>query len=389
MNFKKYFFESKFPSPQKQAGVVIIVVVLIVTLMVTLLVFMVEKQHLLIRRVSNQNVAEQSFQYALAVNAWAERILNDDLQRDIDHLQEDWYKFGRPEQDSEEGGQDDSFSLGLRSQRDEDDTEVTIIDIGFDGLEYSIDDLQAKYNLNNLSSTNPQYLRSQKQIFLNLLAQLEIGEEDIDLPERLYGALIDWVDENDLEGANGVESGTYGAKKTSYFAADQKLSSIGELKFVEGFSQEIINKLKPHISVLPIDNARLNINTASAELLGALNSAPVVDLESVTTFLAQRLQDGFTGFMMSDIQAAETAIIGVNPVGARPAENMMQVNSQFFQINAKVTLGDYVYCMETVVLREPIARGSSSTPKISVLSREQDTLCNQEENIAVEDRDDN
>ena len=161
------------------------------------------------------------------------------------------------------------------------------------------------------------------------------------------------------------------------------MSSLGELKFIEGFNQEIINKLRPHVTVLPIDNARLNINTASEELLGALNSAPVVDLSSVTAFLARRSQDSFTGFVQSDIQAAETAIIGVNPIGARPAANMMQVNSQFFQINAKVTLGDYVYCMKTVVLREPIS--ASRTPNVSVLSREQDTLC-QEETITTESR---
>jgi len=377
-----------FPNFKKQSGIVIIVVVLIVTLMVTLLAFMVEKQHLLIRRVGNQNVAEQGFQYAQAVNAWAEHVLNSDLQREVDHFQEDWYKFGRPDQELE-NGEDDSFSLELTSRREEGDSEQIVIDIGFDGLEYSIDDLQAKYNLNNLSIANPQVLQAQRQIFLNLLELLEIGEDDIDQRERLYGALIDWVDENDLESVNGVESGTYGTKSTSYYAADQKLSSLGELKFVEGFNQEIINKLRPHVTVLPIDNARINLNTTSAEVLASLNSAPVVDQGSVTAFLARRMQEGFLGFVQSDIQAAETAIIGVNPVGARPAQNMIQVNSQFFQINAKVTLGDYVYCMKTVVLREPISQGGASSPKVSVLSREQDTLCNEEENTTVDDRDEN
>jgi len=387
--FKRNLSNGSFPDCKKQSGIVIIVVVLIVTLMVTLLAFMIEKQQLLIRRVANQNVAEQSFQYAEAVNAWAERILNDDLVREVDHFQEDWYQFGRPELEFGFEGEDDSFSLGLRSSRDDEDSEQIVIDIGFDGLEYSIDDLQAKYNLNNLRATNPQIKSAQRQIFLNLLESLEIGQDDIDLRERLYAALIDWLDENDLESVNGVESGTYGTKATSYFAADQLLSSVGELKFVEGFNQEIINKLKPYVTVLPIDNARINLNTTSAHVLSALNGAPVVDQAPVIAFLARRMQDGFPGFAQSDIQDAETAIIGVNPVGARPAQNMMQVNSQFFQINAKVTLGDYVYCMKTVVLREPISQSGTSTPKVSVLSREQDTLCKEEENTTAESRDEN
>jgi len=345
---------TSFSNMKKQGGIVIIVVVLIVTLMVTLLAFMLEKQHLLIRRVSNQNVSEQSYQYAQAVNAWAERVLNDDLQRDVDYWQEDWFKFGRPPEEYQSVVDDiDSFSLELSSNREEGDSDSVVIDIGFDGLEYSIDDLQAKYNLNNLSSNNDQFLASQKQIFLNLLELAEVGVNDSDLRERLYGALIDWTDSDDNISVNGVESGTYGSRITPYYAADQKLTSIGELKFVEGFTQEIINKLKPYVAVLPVDNARINLNTASDEVLSSLSGAPVIEMGGVTSFLAQRLQEGFPGFTQSDIQNAETAIIGVNPVGARPAQNMLQVNSQFFQI---------------------------------MLSREQDTLCIDEDNNTDENR---
>jgi len=378
---------TSFSNMKKQGGIVIIVVVLIVTLMVTLLAFMLEKQHLLIRRVSNQNVSEQSYQYAQAVNAWAERVLNDDLQRDVDYWQEDWFKFGRPPEEYQSVVDDiDSFSLELSSNREEGDSDSVVIDIGFDGLEYSIDDLQAKYNLNNLSSNNDQFLASQKQIFLNLLELAEVGVNDSDLRERLYGALIDWTDSDDNISVNGVESGTYGSRITPYYAADQKLTSIGELKFVEGFTQEIINKLKPYVAVLPVDNARINLNTASDEVLSSLSGAPVIEMGGVTSFLAQRLQEGFPGFTQSDIQNAETAIIGVNPVGARPAQNMLQVNSQFFQINAKVMLGDYVYCMKTTVLREPLSQGGGAIPQLSVLSREQDTLCIDEDNNTDENR---
>jgi len=352
--------------------------------MITLLLFMVEKQHLLIRRVANQNVSEQGFQYAQAVNAWAERVLIDDANRQVDHLREDWARFGRPDEELEQLDSENSFSLDLSSQQDEEKEEQAVIDFGFDGLEYTIDDLQAKYNLNNLSSRNVNDVNTQKRIFLNLLRVLEVGEFD-DERERLYGALRDWVDENQETTPNGFESNDYRVKKTPYYAADQKLSSIGELRFIEGFTQEIINKLKPYVTVLPVDNARVNLNTVSAEVLGSLSGAPIVELGSVRTLLANRLNPAFQGFQSGDIQGAETAIIGVNPVGAQPAPNMIQVNSQFFQINTKVTLGDYVYCMKTVVLREPLSQ-SGTTPRVSVLSREHDTLC-KDEIIIIEDSD--
>ena len=89
----------RVPSLRDQGGIVIIVVLLIVTLMVTLLAFMIEKQQLLIRRVTNQNIAEQGFQYAEAVNAWAERVLNDDVNRDSDYLTEAWGEFGKVDEE--------------------------------------------------------------------------------------------------------------------------------------------------------------------------------------------------------------------------------------------------------------------------------------------------
>lgn len=369
------------PFPSEQAGIVIIVVLLIVSLMITLLVFMVEKQHVLVRRISNQNVAEQGYQYAQGMNAWAMRVLHDDQNRVLDYFDEDWAKFGRPEEESDES--DDSFSLDLSSRQEEE--EQPEIDFGIDGLEVSIDDLQARYNLNNIGVEDPQLRQGQKRIFLNLLGVLEVG--DLAQRDELYAALLDWIDENDLrsQGSNGnTESGDYQSKRTPYYAADQKLTSVGELRFVDGFTQRIITKLAPYVTVLPIDNAKINLNTTSEQLLASLSGAsPVVDLGAVTSFLAIREDEAFLGFQPGDIQDANTAIIGVNPVGAQPVPDMLQVNSVFYQINVKVALGDYQYCMKTVVLREPSAGDADSiddsgAPKVSVLNRQHDTLCKQD-----------
>ena len=361
---------------QKQAGVVLIIVILAIVLMVTLLAIMIEDQHIFIRRLANQKVSEQGYQYTQGLNAWAERVLNDDQNRAVDHLEEKWAKFGRPEEELEEGESDsDSFSLDrstVAAENEEQEEEATI-DFGIDGLEVSIDDLQGRFNLNNLAVKEPQAANGQRRIFLNLLGLLEIGE--FDERDRLHGALVDWIDENDARSSNGVESGHYASKRTPYFAADQKLTSIGELRFVEGFNQEIINKLRPFVSVLPVENAKININTTTVEVLSSLNNATVTDTGSVTAFLAQREQPEFQGF--SQINDAETAIIGASIAPAQPAfvQGMTQVNSQFFQINAKVMLGDNVFCMKSLVLRESAGPDGGTTPKVSVLSREQNTLC--------------
>ncbi|MFT6099227.1 MAG: general secretion pathway protein K [Arenicella sp.] len=380
--FKLHRRQRQLAKHKRQGGVVLIVVVLAIVLMVTLLTIMIEDQHIFIRRLGNQKVAEQGYQYSQGLNAWAERVLNDDDNRTIDHLGEKWAKFGRPEEDDNgEDGETESFSLdrstAAAEQEDKEEKEATI-DFGIDGLEVSIDDLQGRYNLNNLAVKEPQAANGQKRIFLNLLGLLEIGE--FDQRDRLHGALVDWIDENDLSGPNGFESGDYGSKRVPYFAADQKLTSIGELRFVEGFTEDVINTLRPFVTVLPVENAKININTTTVEVLASLNGATVTDTSSVAGFLATRLDPDFQGF--SQITDAGTAIIAASVVPSQAIAGMMQVNSQFFQINAKVTLGSSVFCMETLVLRES-SNIDGGTNKVSVLSRQHNTLCEEQSPITT------
>ena len=209
-----------------------------------------------------------------------------------------------------------------------------------------------------------------------MLEQLEVGE--FDAREQLFGALVDWLDENDLARANGYESGDYRVKNTPYNAADQKLTTLGELRFVEGFTAEIINALAPYVTVLPIDNARININTTTAEVLASMSKLPVVDTASVEGFLFLREDPAFLGFQPSNITDAQTAIIGASPVNNGYPGDMLQTNSQFFLIRTHVTLGDYRYCTETTVLREnSTSPDSSANPSISVINRQHNTQCNE------------
>lgn len=358
--------------PNQQRGLAIITVMLIIALMVTLLGFLVEQQHLLIRRIANQNVAEQGYQYAAGVDAWAARVLHDDIDRVTDHWGEDWARFGGDPEDEVDG--EDGFSLDRSGEEERE--ELPVIDFGNDAvLEFQLVDLMGRYNLNNLASKDPKTKLGQKSVFLNLLGILEIGE--FDQREKLYGALVDWLDDNDLKSANGVESGEYRIKRTPYHAADQKLTTIGELRFVEGFTEDVINALKPHVTVLPIDSAKININTTSTEVLASMSAVPVVDTGSVSVFLSQRFEEGFPGFQTPQIQRAESAIIGTTPVGGKFVPKMLQTTSQFFQINTRVTLGDYLYCTKTIVLREGANPNGGTTPKVTILNREQSTLCDE------------
>lgn len=369
---------STFQVPKKQQGLVMLMVVGVVVLMITLLALMLEDQHILIRQIGNQRVVEQSQQYSHGLNAWAMRVLHEDANRQIDHSQEKWAKFGRPQPENEED--ENSFSLDSTLPRgQEEEEEDPKIDFGLDTLTVSIDDLQGRYNLNNLvdSGSKAKPKLDQKQIFINLLQILEIGEFQEDR-EELYASLVDWLDENDTSAGRGAESGDYQIKSTPYFAGDQPLSNIGELKYIKGFSRKNISKLRPYVTVLPVHNAKLNLNSVKSQVLASLAGGIVADTSPASGFLARKEQPGFQGFQGGDIQAAYTAVNGVSPGSRGAIQNMLQVNSQFFQINTKVELGDTKVCTRTIVLRQSANPEKLTDQTITVLSREQDTVCKEE-----------
>ncbi|MBT8115594.1 MAG: type II secretion system minor pseudopilin GspK [Arenicella sp.] len=361
-------------NPPAQSGLALVTVLLIVALIASLQVFLIEQQHLLIRMIGNQKAAEQSFQYAQGINTWATRVLYEDANPAIDYWGEDWYKFGKPvEQQQNQNVDQSDFSLQTTRQAAEEEEPMPQVDFGIEGLKFEIQDLQSRFNLNNLEDKNPAAMKAYKTIFLNLLEILQIGE--IADREQLYGALLDWLDENDLASASGYESGDYQIKTTPYYSADQKLTSLGELRFVEGFTAEVISKLRPYVTALPINNAKINLNTASAEVVAALSAVPVTDLGSISAFLSEREEEAFLGFQSADIQRAESAIIGASVIGKTPVPNMLQTFSQFFSVNAHISLGDHSYCTRTVVMREAANPDDSAVPGITIIGREHDTFC--------------
>ncbi len=368
----------------RQSGLAIITVLLIVALMITLIGLLAEQQHLLIRRVSNQNISELGYQYAAGVDAWASRVLHDDPDPAVDYWGEDWARFGDPPEIKSED-EYESFSLDPNSEEEKEPLPT----IEFENVElaFKIEDLQSRFNLNNLANENPAFKKGQEQIFINLLGLLGVGE--FDDRKHLYYTLLDWLDKDKGKTGTGIESDTYRINKVPYYASDQKLTSLGELRFIDGFTEEVIAKLKPYVVVLPIENSKININTTTPEVLASISSQTVVDTSEVDAFLSQRLDDAFQGFLAT--RGAETAIIGVSGNASPAVPDMLQTNSNYFAITTRVSLGDSVYCTITNVYRDGVAAnvGASSAPenapstivaspgKITILNRQHNKHCDE------------
>lgn len=140
----------------------------------------------------------------------------------------------------------------------------------------SIADAQGRFNLNNLIQRRQGQANARDiVIFRNLLALNEI-------PPDLADAVLDWLDADSTARPAGAEDLDYMNRDPPYRAANRPLSTVDELRLVEGFTVEIIERLRPYIVALPAaGRTPVNVNTAPAMVLAALTGSSVTAAEQI------------------------------------------------------------------------------------------------------------
>lgn len=129
-------------------------------------------------------------------------------------------------------------------------------------LEASLEDLQGRFNLNNLVDTqgNPDAL--QVTAFSNLLAS-------VGLESKWVGYIIDWIDWNNTPSIpDGAEDSVYMGQTPPYRSANLYITSISELMALPGFDRERYLALAPYVTALP-HGTQVNICTAPGKVLDA------------------------------------------------------------------------------------------------------------------------
>lgn len=139
-------------------------------------------------------------------------------------------------------------------------------------------DLSGRFNLNWLVN-NGQVDGESLAMFQRLLATLAL---DANLADRV----VDWLDSDPLPRGDGAEDSAYANQQPAYRSANQAFLHISELRLVAGVDNNVYQRLEPHVAALPANanGRRLNVNTASVEVLMALD--PVL-----TRQRAQRLYE--------------------------------------------------------------------------------------------------
>ena len=295
------------PRLKRQRGVALITALLIVALATIAAVAMASRQQLDVRRTANILDGDQTFFYAIGVESWARRILVRDLKDGrTDHPGEDWARRLPP---------------------------ITIPGGQVAGY---IEDLQGRFNLNNLLDENGQPNQAAVQRFQRLLELLE-------LDPGLVNGVLDWMD-SDLEARfpNGAEDDFYLIQQPPYRAANRPFASVSELRLVAGFDGAAMARLGPYLAALP-GVTPLNVNTASALVLRTLT--PTMSEAEAEGLIANR---GDTGYKDVQTFLQDPVFAGT---GDTLDANSLSVASEHFLVHADVLVGNARTRMFSVVHR--------------------------------------
>ena len=131
-------------------------------------------------------------------------------------------------------------------------------------LNGAIYDLQAQYNLNNLSN------KKTMAGFINLISAVipEIVENE---KTKLTLAVNDWLSSYELARGKDTYLSYYMSQKPPYYPSHQLMSSKSEFRLIKDVNASIYLALEPYISALP-ETTPININTAPIQVLKSLTT---------------------------------------------------------------------------------------------------------------------
>lgn len=279
--------------------------ILVVALATTVAVAISANEHLELRRSENMLGAGQGYLYALGGETWAGLVLTRDRKdNNTDNLTEDWARKG------------------------------AVFPVERGQISGYIEDMQGRYNLNNLvSSGKPNDVEINR--FRHLLEVLQ-------LDPSLADAVVDWIDpDSQPRFPDGAEDDYYQGLDPPYRAANQPMASTSELLLVKGFTRKIYDTLKPYVAALPTTTP-VNINTASLPVLEAMfPNVPAGDIQQLVDKRQSTPYTTVKSFLADPVFA-----------GLKVSANGLTVASYYFQIHILAQVGRSDTRLDTLVLRE-------------------------------------
>ena len=288
----------------RQRGVAILTAMLVVALGTMIAVNLMWKASLDLRRTTSALAADQGLMYLQGAEAWAGDILRQDQVDSIesDHLGEIWA------------------------------AELPPMPVDGGVISGRVEDLQGRFNLNNLVTSQGEEDEIARRQFERLLEMLE-------LDPSLAGVAVDWLDPDaETKFPFGAEDDVYSGFDPPYRASNTVITSPSELMAMSGFELDSYRLLLPYVTALP-SGTTLNVNTASDVLLASLSDD--IDLSRGAALIEER-----GGADFPDISASFEG--DVEPEVLQRIDGV----SQYFLLTASVAIGTNQFTMYSVLQRD-------------------------------------
>jgi general secretion pathway protein K len=280
-------------APFRQRGVALITAILITALVSSVALSLAWDNALDMRRTMTLLYRDQAVQVAMGAESWVQSILRDDLaETDTDHLGEIWASElpGLPVESDVVQGQ----------------------------LFGNIEDLQGRFNVNNLVDQNGEVDELALEQFRRLLLVLE-------LDPRIAGIAADWIDANQEAGfPDGAEDAIYTGFIPAYRTPNLPITNAAELAALEGVDKASFDILAPHIVALP-GRTGINVNTATAAVLQSLDEN--LSASDVESLISERENGGF-----ADLQSTFSTLV------APEILPQLEETTSFFQLRLVVQI---------------------------------------------------
>lgn len=213
--------------------------------------------------------------------------------------------------------------------------------VGEGAVTVQITDLNGRLAINAMVEGNTPQTAMVDRCY-RLLSALELSDQAD--PAELTASLIDWLDSGNeshdtilTDGAEipvaGAEQDYYQGLANPYQIKNGPLETIDELAMVKGFTPEIMDRIRPYVSVH--DDKSININTAAAEILMSL--APEVDM-----VMAEEIIEFRNETPVKNIAQLESLLEPVQYSALKTLANLklLETRSRFYRIDADAVVND-------------------------------------------------
>ena len=102
---------------------------------------------------------------------------------------------------------------------------------------------------------------------------------DQERQELIVAAILDWRDADDLKHLGGAEDSDYVSRGYPWTPRDNEFSSVEELRYVMGMTQQLFNEMAPFTTVYS-EQAGINLEFAAPFLINAMKGQDVVPASS-------------------------------------------------------------------------------------------------------------